>query len=62
MIQLFHNKAELSQEGISFCTQFPSLGVLINKKLENEKNKTTYYPTFKTDKSGLSFFRFPTFY
>ena len=27
-----HTKAELPQEGILFCTQFPSLGIFINKK------------------------------
>ena len=25
--------AELPQEGILFCTQFPSLGIFINKKV-----------------------------
>ena len=29
----FCNKAELPQEGILFCTQFPSLGIFINKKV-----------------------------
>ena len=27
------SKAELPQEGILFCTQFPSLGIFINKKV-----------------------------
>ena len=31
-------KAELPQEGISFCTQFPSLGIFINKKVGFRKN------------------------
>ena len=31
-------KAELSQEGILFHTQFPSLGIFINKKVEFPKN------------------------
>ena len=31
-------KAELPQEGILFCTQFPSLGVFINKKVGFQKN------------------------
>ena len=35
-------KAELLLEGISFCTQFPSLGIFINKKLEIKKTKTTF--------------------
>ena len=34
-------KAELPQEGILFRTQFPSLGIFINKKLDFEKTKTT---------------------
>ena len=28
-----YSKAELSQVSILFCTQFPSLGILINKKV-----------------------------
>ena len=32
------NKAELPQEGILFCTQFPSLGIFINKKVGFRKN------------------------
>ena len=32
------SKAELSQEGILFCTQFPSLGIFINKKVAFRKN------------------------
>ena len=31
-------KAELLQEGILFRTQFPSLGVFINKKVGFQKN------------------------
>ena len=31
-------KAELPLEGISFCTQFPYLGIFINKKVGNWKN------------------------
>ena len=34
-------KAELPQEGILFCTQFPSLGIFINKMLDFEKTKAT---------------------
>ena len=34
----FCNKAELPLEGISFCTQFPSLGIFINKKVGFRKN------------------------
>ena len=30
-------KAELPQEGILFCNQFPSLGIFINKKVGNRK-------------------------
>ena len=33
-----HNKAELPQEGIIFCTQFPSLGIFISKKVGFRKN------------------------
>jgi hypothetical protein len=29
----FSSKAELLQEGILFSTQFPSLGIFINKKV-----------------------------
>ena len=43
------NKPELPQEGILFRTQFPSLGIFINKKLDFEKTKATQYTTFKTD-------------
>ena len=32
------SKAELPQEGILFCTQFPSLGIFINKKVGFRKN------------------------
>ena len=32
------SKAELPQVGIFFCTQFPSLGIFINKKVGNRKN------------------------
>ena len=42
-------KAALPQEGILFRTQFPSLGILLIKKLDFEKTKTTYYTTFKTN-------------
>ena len=45
---MFHNvveilsegacKAELPQEGILFRTQFPSLGIFINKKVGFRKN------------------------
>ena len=31
-------KAELPQVGISFCTQFPSLGIFTNKKVGFRKN------------------------
>jgi len=31
-------KAGLPQEGIFFRTQFPSLGIFINKKVGNQKN------------------------
>ena len=31
-------KAELPQEGILFCTQFPSLGIFIDKKVGFQKN------------------------
>ena len=34
----FHAKAELPQEGILFRTQFPSLGIFINKKVGFRKN------------------------
>ena len=34
-------KAELPLEGIFFPTQFSSLGIFINKKLEIDKTKTT---------------------
>ena len=33
-----HSKAELSQEGTFFRTQFPSLGIFVNKKVGNPKN------------------------
>ena len=32
------DKAELPQEGILFHTQFPSLGIFINKKVRYRKN------------------------
>ena len=32
------SKAELPQEGILFHTQFPSLGIFINKKVGFQKN------------------------
>ena len=32
------DKAELPQEGILFRTQFPSLGIFINKKVGFRKN------------------------
>ena len=32
------SKAELPQEGILIPTQFPSLGIFINKKVENRQN------------------------
>ena len=35
------NKAELPQEGILFCTQFPSLEIFVNKKLGFQKTKTS---------------------
>jgi hypothetical protein len=38
MTFLFGFKAELQQEGILFCTQFPSLGCFINKKAGFLKN------------------------
>ena len=31
-------KAELPQEGILFCSHFPSLGILMNKKVGFQKN------------------------
>ena len=31
-------KAELPKVGIFFCTQFPCLGIFINKKVGNRKN------------------------
>jgi hypothetical protein len=31
-------KAELPQEGILFCTQFPSLGIFVNKEVGFRKN------------------------
>ena len=34
-------KAELLQEGILFRTQFPSLGIFINKKVGFRKTKAT---------------------
>ena len=34
----FSTKAELPLEGIIFRTQFPSLGIFINKKVGNRKN------------------------
>ena len=34
-------KDQFVQEGILFCTQFPSLGIFINKKLDFKKTKTT---------------------
>ena len=34
-------KAELPREGILFCTQFPPLGIFLNKKVEFQKTKTT---------------------
>ena len=37
---LISSKAELPQEGILFCTQFPSLGIFINKKV-GFRTKTT---------------------
>ena len=33
----YSDKAELPQVGIFFCTQFPSLGIFINKKVGNRK-------------------------
>ena len=35
---IIHIKAELPQEGILFHTQFPSLGIFINKKVGFLKN------------------------
>ena len=32
-------KAELPREGILFCTQFPSLGIFIDKKVGFQKTK-----------------------
>jgi hypothetical protein len=37
-LQKEQNKAELLQEGILFCTQFPSLGIFIDKKVGFRKN------------------------
>ena len=44
-------KAELLQEGILFCTQFPSLGIFINKKVGFEKKirPPSMYTNFNTD-------------
>ena len=43
MVIFYIIKAELPQEGILFRTQFPSLGIFINKKVGNQKKtKTTY--------------------
>jgi hypothetical protein len=36
-------KAELPQEGISFRTQFSSLGIFINKKVRFQKNQGLVY-------------------
>ena len=38
MTYKYVSKAELPQEGILFHTQFPSLGIFINKKVGNRKN------------------------
>jgi hypothetical protein len=43
-------KAELPKVGILICTQFPSLGIFIDKKLVIEKSKTTWYIPPKIDK------------
>ena len=40
-------KAELTQEGFIFRTQFPSQGILLIKKFDFETTKN--YTTFKTD-------------
>ena len=37
-ILVYPVKAELLQAGILFSTQFPSLGIFINKKVEFRKN------------------------
>ena len=42
-------QAKLPRVGIFFGTQFPSLGILLIKKLEIEITYTTQYTTFKTD-------------
>ena len=34
-----HYQAELWKEGILFCTQFPSLGIFIDKRVGFRKNK-----------------------
>ena len=57
-------KAELLQVGIFFRSQFPSLGIFINKKLEIEKTKTTFIIciSFKSYILGGLIFRNPTFF
>ena len=42
-------KAELPKVGILICTQCPSPGIFIKKKLAIEKTKTTWYTTSKID-------------
>ena len=57
-------KAELPLEGISFCTQFPSLEIFINEKVGFRKNygHLVYHFENWNNKSGLSFFDFQLFY
>ena len=39
--KLTFSKVELLQEGILYCTQFPSLGFFINKNVGFQKTKVT---------------------
>ena len=50
-------KAEFLQVGIFFLIHLFAWDILLEKKLEIEETKTTYYTTFKTDiiKVGLVF-------
>ena len=52
----FFYKAELLQVGTYFfCTQFPSLGIFINKNVGfQKKNKTTYSRVHKSSESFFS--------
>ena len=57
-------KAEIAQVGTFFNTQFPSLGIFINKKVGNRKNQDHPVYNFLNwyNKSGLSFFDFQLFF